>query len=129
MRYLGIDFGEKRIGLAVSDPGGKIAFPRNILLNSGNSRLGDQLKAFIAEEKISKIVIGLPLDLDQKETKESREARKFVTWLGTITSIPIVFENEMLTSRMADHPGVAAHKIDAASAALILQSFLDKVSA
>ncbi len=128
MKYLGIDFGGARIGTAVSDSGGRIAFPKKILLNQNNPRLGDQIKSLISEEKISEIVIGLPLALDQKETEESGEVRKFVGWLKSITAIPLVFENEVFTTRMTKHEGVLKSKADAASAAIILQSYLDKIN-
>ena len=53
MKYLGIDFGEARIGLALSDSGGRMAFPKKILLNRGNARLMEQVKKLISEEHIS----------------------------------------------------------------------------
>ncbi len=126
MKYLGIDFGEVRIGLALSDSGGRMAFPKNILLNRGNARLAEQMKKLISEEHISKIIVGLPLSLDGKETEESEKARAFGKWLADTTTLPVEFENEIFTTKMATHPGVVKGKIDAASAALILQSYLEK---
>lgn len=128
MRYLGIDFGKTRIGVAVSDSEGRIAFPKTILLNKGNSRLADEFKSVISEEKVSLVVVGIPLGLDGMETKESGAVRKFAHWLKLVTAIPIEFENEMFTTRMAEHSGVVKTKKDAASAAIILQSYLDKAS-
>jgi putative Holliday junction resolvase len=126
MKYLGIDFGEARIGLALSDSSGRMAFPKNILLNRGNTRLAEQIKKLISEEHISEIIVGLPLSLDGKETKESGDARVFGKWLADTTTLPVEFENEIFTTKMATHPGVVKGKVDAAAAALILQSYLDK---
>lgn len=128
MKYLGIDFGEARIGLALSDSDGRVAFPKEILLNRGNAQLAEQMKKIISEKHISKIIVGLPLGLDGKETEESGKVRAFVDWLADTTALPVEFENEMFTTKMAHHPGVAANKIDAASAAIILQSYLDKLN-
>lgn len=128
MRYLGIDFGRARIGIAISDPDGRIAFPKKVLLNNGNARLADELKLIIVEEGISHITIGLPLGASGEETEESKEVRKFVVWLRGITRLPVEFENEIFTTRMAGHSGVAKSQKDAASAAIILQSYLDKLN-
>lgn len=126
MRYLGIDFGRARIGIAISDPDGRIAFPKKVLLNNGNARLADELKSIIAEDQISHCIVGLPLGASGEETEESKEVRKFAAWFRGIADLPVEFENEVFTTRMAEHPGVAKSQKDASSAAIILQSYLDK---
>ncbi|MBI2055786.1 MAG: Holliday junction resolvase RuvX [Candidatus Sungbacteria bacterium] len=125
MRYLGIDFGRTRIGIAISDPEGRIAFPHAIYLRK-NPRLEGDFKKILADEGIEKIIIGLPLADNGGETEESGMVREFSAWLGGISGLPIEFENEMYTSRMAEHAGVKRASKDAASAAIILQSYMDR---
>lgn len=126
MRYLGIDYGEKRIGIALTDPGGRIAFPRKIIFNRRNMSTLDELKTVIEEEKISKVIVGLPLFLSGEESEISGRVRSFVEKLEKIINLPIEFENEILTSHMVERFGVSREHTDEAAAAVILQSYLDK---
>ncbi len=119
MRYLGIDYGKKRIGLALSDPEGRMAFPAATVEREG------EILEFIAEKEIAAIVIGLPLGLDGGESDASSRARAFAARLGTSVQLPIAFENEMFTTKIAEEHSSGEHA-DAAAAALILQSYLDK---
>lgn len=126
MRHLGIDYGAKRIGVALSDVGGRIAFPYSVIHRRGNIFIFDQISALIKQEGVEIIVIGLPLGMDGEETQESGRVREFAKELGTKTSLPIALENEMFSSRMVKDAGVAKEHVDEASAALVLQSYLDK---
>lgn len=126
MRYLGIDYGTKRIGVAVSDPEGRIAFPRTTLRNQGNKYLWDQIREFLVKEKVSKVVVGLPLGFDMSQTEESQKVWEFVEELKKRIALPVEFENEILTSRMAEKAGIQREHTDEAAAALILQAYLDK---
>ena len=126
MRYLGIDYGRRRIGLAFSDVGARIAFQHGVLQGGGNKFAADQIVAMIKRERVDAIVIGLPLGPDGSETEESERVRKFAAEIGTKTNLQIEFENEMLSSKIAEGAGVAKEHLDEASAVLILQSFLDK---
>ncbi len=126
MRYLGIDFGQKRIGVALSDVGGRIAFPKKVIFNRGNDYVAQQLRTIVEEESVEKIIVGLPLSLDGKETQESGLIRQFTEFFKVQISIPIEFENEMLTTHMVQKMGVTKEHTDEAAAALILQSHLDK---
>lgn len=119
MRYLGIDYGEKRIGLAISDAAGRIAFPHATV-----GRIDEVLDS-IASLGAGAVVIGLPLSLDGTDSEETRAVRAFAVRLTELVPLPIAFENEMFTTKMAEahSPREAA---DAAAAALILQSYLDK---
>ena len=120
MRYMGIDYGRKRIGVAVSDKEGKIAFPRGIVENM------KELQRFIAQEKIEKIIVGLPRSFDGSETAQTQETREFVGKLKKGVSIPVEFEDELLTTHMVKKEGVGLAHIDEAAAAVILQAYLDK---
>lgn len=126
MRYLGIDFGTKRIGVALSDPGGNIAFPHSTVYRRGNVFIYDQILSLAKREHVAKIILGLPLGMDGSETEESGRVREFAKELGAKTNIPVEFENEMFSSRMAADAGVAKEHVDESSAALILQSYLDR---
>ena len=125
MRYLGIDYGEKRIGIALSDTGSRIAFPKKTIFNQA-TRTVEQIMALIKEESVSKIIVGLPLSADGKDTEITRRVRDFVGSLKKFTVLPIEFENELLTTRIVKQHGIEKEKVDQSSAALILQSYLDK---
>ena len=122
MRYLGIDYGEKRIGLALSDPEGHMAFPEMTVERD------DDIFKIIAGKGVGEIVIGLPLRLDGGESEESRRVRSFAARLGKSVQLPIAFENEAFTTKIAQEHSSPAHA-DAAAAALILQSYLDRLNA
>lgn len=128
MRYLGIDHGSKRIGIAVSDSEGRIAFPKSTIINRGIRPTLMELRYLVKKEEIVHIVIGLPLSTDGTETEQTREVRKFAEALEDDITLPIDFENEMLTSRLVEREGVAKDHVDESSAAIILQSYLDKAN-
>ena len=125
MRYVGIDYGARRIGVARSDADGTIAFPLRTIEYRARAGAIAELKE-ICDAEIGMAVIGLPIGLDGKDTDETREVRQFATELAHAIAIPLYFENEMLTSRMAHDAGMRGSNIDASSAAIILQSYLDK---
>lgn len=129
MRYLGIDYGAKRIGIALSDEGGKIAFPRETL--SGDSeKIVEKIAEICEKEKVGRIVVGLPISFEGRETAQTEETKNFAEKLKKAISLPVESENEILTSRMVERDikegRIKKEKIDAASAAIILQSYLDK---
>lgn len=126
MRYLGIDYGTKRIGIALSDQGGRIAFPKKVIVNRGEEKIADEIKTIVEQEKASEIVVGLPVSLDGRETEITKEVRRFAEALERSVRTPVHFENEMLTTHMVERAGVKKEHVDKAAAALILQSYLDK---
>lgn len=119
MRYLGIDYGEKRIGLAFSDSGGKIAIPYSVVGSFGGVVLA------VKKENIGKIVIGLPIGFSGKDTDQTKTIRKFAEALKKKVKLPVEFENEFLTTKIASQFS-SKNKVDASAAAIILQSYLDK---
>lgn len=121
MRYLGVDYGERRIGVALSDPEGRIAFPHETVGDLGG------VVDVIRRESVEAVVIGLPLSLDGKDTDEARRVRSFAARLGESVQLPIVFENELFTTKIAEEHA-SAENADAAAAAIILQSYLDRVN-
>lgn len=119
MRFLGIDYGKKRIGIALSDSGGLIAFPH------GTAKTLQDIVALIKKEEPERIVIGLPIPFGGRESLQTREVRAFAARLRAAVQLPIAFENEVLTTKIARRNAVAG-KADAAAAALILQAYLDR---
>ncbi|MEK7082405.1 MAG: Holliday junction resolvase RuvX [Patescibacteria group bacterium] len=127
MRYLGIDYGLRRIGMAVADAETGVAVPRGVIVRAGDAEAIGKIKALVIKERIEKIVVGAPLGLDGVDTEISRAARAFGENLGVASGVPVEFENEMLTTRMATNAGVRKEDVDASAAAIILQSYLDKI--
>jgi len=125
MRYVGIDYGACRIGVARSDAAGRMAFPLRAIAYRARKEAIAALKT-ICDAEITAVVVGLPMGLDGQETDETREVRRFVADLAHAIALPIYLENEMLTSRMARDAGMAGGAIDASAAAIVLQSYLDK---
>ena len=126
MRYMGIDYGSKRIGIAVSDDEGRMAFPSGIIANAGKIII-KEIIGRIKKENIGVVIIGLPLGLDGQETAQTRTTKLFISALAEAIHVPIETENEMFTSRMAEESGMRNGYVDASSAALILQSYLDRM--
>ena len=97
MRSLGIDYGSKRIGIAISDDERRIAFPYKILDNGKNiGDLLEELRKIIDEELVDELVLGLPLSFSGQDTPSTREARKFGEELRKL-HLPLIFQNEILT--------------------------------
>jgi len=133
MRILGIDYGSKRIGLAISDEEGLLAFP---YLTCETEKLKKErynlLKEICKKESVEKIVIGLPISFSGKEEQQARDTRGFAQDLKEALNLPVEFENEVLTTELAKRhfKGMGYKhvkvKLDASAAAIILQSYLDK---
>ncbi len=133
MRYLGVDYGSKRVGLALSDEAGTMGFPYAILKNT--PRLVDELMMLIEEEAIGAVVIGESRDYRGAENPIMRDVRELAHELGTRTATSIFFEPEVLTSAQARRAPEKEGKsrapkrratVDASAAALILTSYLSR---
>ncbi len=136
MRVLGIDYGEKRIGLAISDPLGiiaqglKVVSAENFFQNKGI----EEFKELIKEFKISKIVVGFPLNMDGSTGKKGNEVQSFVEQLKKHISLPFVLWDERLTTVAAENILINTDLsrkrrkkvIDKVAAAIILQGYLDR---
>jgi putative Holliday junction resolvase len=139
-RVLGVDVGRRRIGLAVSDATGTLARPLTTLT------IGDEdaVTAVAAEaarlerddEGLSAVVVGLPVALDGTPTNQTRDVAAFIDALRARTTVPVVSEDERLTSREAESRLALRERdwrkrkarLDAAAAAIILQDYLDRTS-
>ena len=140
MRVLGIDYGERRIGVAVSDPTGMLARPVETLQVKGGQKgaVASVLEAIARLEDgdaaIEVIVVGLPRRLDGSANDQTPRAEAFAELLRQRVGRPVVLQDERLTSHAAD--GLLAERerdwrvrkqrLDAAAAAVILQEFLDR---
>jgi putative Holliday junction resolvase len=142
-RFLGIDYGTKRIGVAISDENGTLAFPKEIVLNNA-----DTLKTIgriIKNDRISEIVVGESVDFSGKLNALSARIEVFILELEEKFKLPIHKQKEFLTSVEARKGGnqkkdfnqsqmhsrikqIKSGRIDASAAALILQRYLDKIN-
>jgi len=124
MRVLGIDYGEKRIGLAVADTDHPVALPRSTVEN-GKGTIRD-IAAFCRQEQVGQIVMGLPLTLRGEEGEAAKKTRAFGEALAKEAGIATEYLDERLTTAALPKEGVVSR--DAAAAALILQTWLDRRS-
>lgn len=124
MRFLGIDYGTKRVGLALSDEEGTMAFPKRVVPNS--ARLVREIEDIIKKERVEAIVVGESKNYKGEDNKIMDEVRAFVETMKRQTALPVYFEPEFLTSAEAAHVQPELAKLDASAAAIILQSYLDK---
>lgn len=126
MKYLGIDYGIKRVGISFSDDEGHVAFPDEVLEN--NQELLTKISEKVEMKKIDEIVIGESHTLKQEENPIMEEIQTFIKKLKSELNIPIHLEPEYYTSIQARRTLSNVGKLDASAAALILQSFLDRRS-
>ena len=135
-RILGIDYGERRMGLAISDPLGIIAKPLRTLDRQHIPDLFFELQNIVKEQDINKIVVGLPLTLKGKYSEQTNVVQKFIDQLKQVVNIPVVPIDERLSSMAAKRSlkelgiktGHEKGRIDETSAAIILQEYLDSQS-
>lgn len=126
MKYVGIDFGSKRVGIAISDEEGKMAFPYSVILN--NKELLVEMKKIIEKENIEGVVMGESKNFKGEPNKIMPEIEKLKKDLEEKTKLPVFFEPEFMTSQQAEHIQGKNEMHDASAAAIILQSYLDKNS-
>ena len=138
MRILGIDVGQRRVGLAISDPSGTLARPLTTLTidrESAVDRVAREVERLAAEDDgLEAIVVGVPARLDGSATGQTPPVTAFIAALRARTAIPVVGEDERLTSREAESRLAVRERdwkkrkarLDAAAAAIILQDYLDR---
>ena len=124
MRYLGIDYGTKRVGVSVSDESGTLAFPYAILENSKG--LVGEVKTICAHEAIETIVVGESVDYKGNPNLVMKDADKFIVALRDVISVPIKSEREFLSTQQAKFFQGRKKRVDDSAAAIILQSYLDR---
>ena len=133
MKYLGIDYGTKRIGLARSDGTGTLAFPL-VTVKAGNTAVSE-IAEIVKKEEIEKIVLGESRNFKGEANEVMEDIEQFKKDLAEFTGLEVVYEAEFLSSAAAarqfegdfgrgDKP--SQEKLDASAAAMILQSYLDR---
>ena len=134
MRALGLDLGERRVGVAVCDSAGTVATPVETLVRSGDAEA--DLRAIagqVREWQVEIVVVGLPLSLDGTEGPAATAARTEIDRLGRLLSVPVVSCDERLTTVIAERSLMEQQMkgprrrgvVDQVAAAVILQSWID----
>ncbi len=131
MRILAVDYGRKRMGLAISDPMGIISQPLEVVPADTALR---RIQELVSERSVERIVVGLPLNMDGSEGEMAREAREFGERLKSL-GVDVVFFDERLTTfeahEVAKALGVswrkARRKVDAVAAAVMLKAYMERM--
>jgi putative Holliday junction resolvase len=144
MRVLGVDFGARRLGLALSDHTATLARPWRTVAAGSTPRASAEIVARLivagrADESsdtddIQNVVVGLPRRLNGEDTDQTQPTRDFATALHDLSGLPVVLQDERLSSREAESRLAIKEKdwrrrkekLDAAAAAVILQDYLDR---
>lgn len=134
MKYLGLDYGSKTVGVAVSDPGGTVVRELEIIRRDSEKRLRRtcaRIEEIVSEEEVDVIVIGLPLNMDGSSGERAEKAKLFGEMVSRRTGLPVRFQDERLTTEEADEIMMRenirdreAH-VDSIAAAVILGDFLN----
>lgn len=132
-KILAIDYGEKRIGLAISDKQQTVAFPRETIINEGEEELTKIIQEYCEKEKVAEIALGLPLNEDHTEIRMTGVVEAFAKKLENMIEIPVHLVDEKFTTAeaniMMEEMGVEEserrkHK-DTIAAMIILKEFMD----
>ena len=134
-RLLGLDYGTKRVGIAVSTTEQNIASPLENYTRQTETLDGLHFSKLVKEYSVVGMVVGLPVHLSGEESEKSREAREFGNWVATVTGLPVCFWDERFTSVMAEEYLLSAelskkkrkNRLDKLASQIMLQSFLDAV--
>ena len=132
-RLLGIDYGEKRVGVAISDPTGTIASALDTILFKSKEDLFQQLKKRIALEDVAGVVVGMPFGMKGQVTAQTETVQKFISELRSQLSVSVNSADERLSSveagrvlrEQGHQPSRNKAMVDSTAAAIILQSYLD----
>ena len=125
MKLLGIDYGAKRIGLAIADEERKLAFPYDAVIEN-NKHAFDKILAIIKKEEIQTVVMGESKDYRNNPNPIMKRSGEFAKKLADASGVRLDFEPEFLTTAQARRSLGEKGKLDASAAAIILQSHLDK---
>ena len=131
-RILGVDYGDSRIGLALSDPNKIIASPFKTIKNKGFDKTKKKIFDIIKENNVELIVLGLPISMSGTDTNQTKKVRKFQRFIQDF-DIPVEMQDERLSSFTAKksliHQNIKTghnkHFIDSTAAAIFLQQYLD----
>ncbi|MCS7306803.1 MAG: Holliday junction resolvase RuvX [Thermoguttaceae bacterium] len=132
-RVAGIDFGRVRIGVAITDPGRRIASPYQTYQRRTRSEDAEWFRRLVQEQEIRLFVVGLPLHADGSESQLSRAAREFGQWLQEVTGVPVHFFDERFSTQWAEQTLRQAglrgekrrQKVDKLAAQILLTAYLE----
>jgi putative Holliday junction resolvase len=135
-RLLGLDLGEKTIGLALSDPGLSVASPVSTIRRTKFTADAKELLGLVAERQVGGLVIGLPLNMDGSEGPRCQSVRQFAANLLKLQDLPILFWDERMSTMAVEREMISADLsrakrakvVDQAAAAFILQGALDALA-
>ena len=133
MRILGIDHGTRRIGLALSDPMEIIAQPLEYVPAEPAAAALERLCAIVKDQEVSRVVVGMPRNMDGSFGPAADQVREFVRVLREVMTVPVETWDERLTTAQAQRSLIQAgvrrrarkEKVDRLAAAILLQSYLD----
>jgi putative Holliday junction resolvase len=138
MRTLAIDYGTRRVGLALSDEGGRFATPLDVLQVSSPAQAAEQTLSIIKKEDAQRLLIGLPLNMDDTLGPAAKQVIAWATDLATRANLPVIYVDERLSSFDAEQQLIdrkrsgerltrkrKKEQLDALAAANLLQAFLD----
>ena len=138
MRLIGVDLGDRRIGIAVSDASATLARPLRTIERNRSDELAaktllDAIAVLHEEDEVGGVVVGLPAHLDGTASEQTARVRKMVDLLASRLSVPVMLQDERLSSHEAEERLAVRErdwrkrkaKLDAAAAAVILQDYLD----
>jgi len=136
MRFLAIDPGDKRIGLAISDPTGTIANPLSVLKHISRAKNATRIIEICKNYKVEKIIVGQSLDEDGIPTIQGRKAARLAAAIQVVSDIPVVLWDEYASTKIAKNAQIIIKSgkkkrkghIDEIAATVILQSYLDSIS-
>lgn len=131
MAIIAIDFGKRRIGLAIAESADSVAYPLGTITRLSRDKDLEQLRRWIVSRAASQLVVGLPLNMDGSEGSSAQAARSFGAQLATHLDLPVDYADERLTSfeareRLSNHRRKRHRKtaVDAVAATIILEEWL-----
>ena len=132
-RVAGIDYGTVRIGIALSDPQRTIASPYENYNRRGREQDAQRFRRLVEEERVTLLVVGLPVHCSGEESQKSREARQFGQWLHETTGVPVEYFDERFTSAEAEQFLLDAQltkkrrkaRLDMLAAQILLTAYLE----
>lgn len=133
-RLLGLDIGEKRIGVAISDEARLLARPLTTIIRASRHEDFDTIARLIREHRVERLIVGLPWTLRGEEGPQAQRVRRYVAAMSSAIQTPVTFQDERFTSAEAEDRLAQAPRrkrrtkgdVDAVAAAIILQDYLNQ---
>lgn len=129
MKYLGIDYGTKRTGVAISDGDARVSVVKETIEADGPQAVIDRIKEIVTAEEVDRIVVGVPVNMDGDDSSWTDAVRRFIENLRSHVGVPVQEIDERLTTEMAKTllRGIENQERDQVAAQIMLQNFLDEL--